>query len=117
MTFGGLIEHLAKEREGLEHIGLIDAGQLARPAPRLAAFGKPEGKLEQAFRGFSRDYESFARLVIRDDAFSHRGEQAFGGFPDYDEIDATLIGANDRARHARNETGRAHTGIEVEVEP
>jgi hypothetical protein len=53
---------------------------------------------------------------MRNDALAHRGEQPFGGFADHDEVDAALIGANDRAGHARNEPRRAHAGIEIEDE-
>ena len=116
MPFGGLIEHPAKERKRLEHIGLVDAGQAAIGAPaRLAAFGKPERKLEQPLRGLAGDDQRLARLAVGDDALAHRGEQAFGGFPDHDEIDAALIGADDRARHARDQPRRPHAGIEIEM--
>ena len=33
-----------------------------------------------------------------------------------DEVDAALVGADDRARHARNQPRRAHAGIEIEME-
>ena len=55
-------------------------------------------------------------FVVRDHALAHRGEQAFGGFPDHDEIDAALGGADDRARHAGDEPAGPHAGIEVEDE-
>ena len=36
------VEHLAEERKRLEHVGLVDAGQRARPAARLAPFRQPK---------------------------------------------------------------------------
>ncbi len=115
MPFGGVVEHLAKKRECLKDIGLVDAGQLTRPSARLAAFGEAEGKFEQPLRGLARDHQRLARLAVGDDALAHRCEQAFGGLSDNDEIDAALIGADDRARHARDQPRRADTGIEIEV--
>ena len=60
--------------------------------------------------------ERLARLVVGDDAFAHRGEQPLRRFADQHEIDAVRVGADDRARHARHQPGRAHAGIEVEDE-
>src|SRR5882757_7925952 len=65
MARGGLIEHLAEKRERLEYIGLVDAGQLTRPAPRLAAFGQTKRKLEQSLRGLAGDDQRLARLICR----------------------------------------------------
>ena len=116
MAFGRFVEHLAEERERLEHVRLVDAGQAAaHPSARLAAFSQPERKLEQPLRGLAGDDQRLARLVVGDDALAHRGEQAFGGFPDDDEIDAALVGADDRARHARNQPRRTNAGIEIEM--
>ena len=116
MARGGRVEHLAEERERLEHIRLVDAGQRARFAARLAALGEAKRKFEQPLRGFSRDHQRFARVVVGHDALAHRREQAFGGFPDHDQVDAALVRADDRARHAGNQPRRAHPGIEVEME-
>jgi hypothetical protein len=111
------IKHSAKERERPEHVGLVDAGQAAIGlAARLAPFGEAERKLEQALRGLARNHKRLARLGVRHHTLPHRGEQAFGGFPDQHEVDTALVGADDRARHARNEPRRAHAGIEVEME-
>ena len=117
MAFGGLVEHPAKERERPEHVGLVDAGQAAIGlAARLAAFGEAERKLEQALRGLARDDQRLARLGVGHHALAHRGEQAFGRFADQHEVDAALVGADDRARHARDQPRRAHAGIEIEME-
>ena len=116
MAFGGLVEHLAEEREGPEHVRLVDAGQAAIGlAARLAAFGELEGEFEQPLGGLAGDDEGLARLGLRHDALAHRGEQAFGRFPDQHQIDAALVGADDRARHARDQPRRAHAGIEIEM--
>ena len=53
---------------------------------------------------------------MRDNAFAHRREQAFGRFTDQDEIDAALVRVDDRARNIRNEPGRAHASIKIEDE-
>jgi hypothetical protein len=42
MARRGLVEHLAKEGEGLEHIRLVDAGELAGSAACLAPLRKPK---------------------------------------------------------------------------
>src|SRR5580704_17228262 len=91
MAFCGLVEHLTKERKGLEHIGFVDAGQAAGPAALLAAFGQFEGKLEQPLRGLPGDDQRLARVLMGDDALPHRSEQALGGFTDHDEVDAALV--------------------------
>ena len=114
MALGGLIEHLAEERERLEHIGLVDAGQAATgPPARLAAFGQAERKLEQPLRGLSRDDQRLARLGVGDDALAHRGEQAFGGFPDHDR-DRCRADRRRRSGSARPESAapgaRRHRG-------
>jgi hypothetical protein len=41
---------------------------------------------------------------------------SLGGFTDHDEVDALLVRADDRARHARYQPRRAHARIEVEME-
>ena len=60
------VEDLAEEGIGFERIGLVDAGELAWPAPRLAAFGELKREVEQALRGLARDQERFARFVETD---------------------------------------------------
>ena len=107
MALGGLVEHPAEERERPEHIRLVDAGQPAvGAAARLAAFGEAEREFEQPLRGLARDDQRLARLGVGDDALAHRGEQAFGGFPDQDEIDAALHRRR-RSGSARPESSRA----------
>jgi len=91
-------------------------GVMMMPAACFPAFGETKREFEQTLRGFARDHQRLARLGVGDDALAHRGEQALGGFPDHDEIDALLVGADDRARHARDQPRRAHAGIEVEME-
>src|ERR1700759_5871637 len=115
MTLSRLIEHLAKERESLEDICLVDTGEAARPAAFLAALGEVEGKLEQPFRGLARDHQRLASILVGDNALPHRGEQAFGRLPDDDEVDAALVSPDDRARYARDQPRRTDTGIEIEV--
>src|ERR1700752_1418635 len=114
MLLSDLIEYPAKEGESLEHVRLVDAGERTGPATRLAAFGELEGKREQPLRGPARDQHGLARLLMGDGALPHRGEQAFGRFADHDEIDTALLGAHDRARHARDQPRRAYPGIEIE---
>ena len=116
MVRGGLVEQLAEERIGLERIGLVDAGEPARAAARLAPLGEAEGEFEQPLAGLARDQQRLARLVVRHHALAHGGEQALGRLADEDEIDAALGGADDRARDAGNEPARPHAGIEVEDE-
>ncbi len=116
MALGAFVEELAEEGKGLEHIRLVDAGELAGPAARLAALRQAKRKLEQPLRGLARDHQRLARLVVRHHAFAHRGEQALGRLADEHEIDAAAVGADDRARHAGHQAGRAHAGIEIEDE-
>ncbi len=111
-----LVKNAAEEGKGLEHVRLVDAGQHPRLAARLAPLGEAKRELEQALGGPARDHHGLARVLVGDDALAHRGEQAFGRFADHDEIDAALVGADDRARHARDQPRRAHAGIEVEDE-
>jgi hypothetical protein len=111
MARGRRIEHLAEERECLEHIRLVDAGQRPWLAARLAALGETKRKFKQPLRGFSRDDQRFARVIVGHDALSHRREQAFGGFPDHDQVDAARVRADDRARHPGNKPRRAYPGI------
>ena len=65
---------------------------MSRPGrPRyFAPLGEPQRKIEQPLRGLARDDQRLARLVLRDDAFAHRREQAFGRFADQHEVDAVL---------------------------
>ena len=111
-----LVENAAEECKGLEHVRLVDTGQHPRLAARLAPLGEAKREVEQALGGLARDHHGLARILMGDDALAHRGEQAFGELADHDEIDAALVGADDRARHARNQPRRAHAGIEIEDE-
>jgi hypothetical protein len=116
MLLGDLVENAAEEGKGLEHVGLVDAGERPRLAARLAPLGEAKRKLEQALGRLARDHHGFTRVLMGDDTLAHRSEQALGGFADHDEIDAALVGTDDRARHAGNETRGPHAGIEIEDE-
>jgi hypothetical protein len=111
-----LVEDLAEEGEGLEHVGLVDAGYLAR-APALAAlFGEAEGEVEQALAGRPGDHHGVAgNLVVLDGAAPVRGEQAFGRFADQHEVDVAGARACQRMRHAGDGADGAHAGIEAEL--
>ena len=85
-------------------------------AARFAPLRQPQRKIEQALGGLARHYKRLARFVMRGNALAHRSEQAFGRLADQHEIDAMLLRADDRARHAGYQPRRPHAGIEVEDE-
>ncbi len=90
--------------------------QVPRPPFCLRRAASRREKSNSRSRGLAGDHQGLARLVVGDHALAHGGEQAFGRFPDDDEIDAALGRADDRARDAGNEPRRPHAGIEIEDE-
>ncbi len=88
----------------------------ALAAARFAALRETQREIEQPLGCAARDHHRLLRVVMRDDAFAERGEQAFGRFADHHEIDAVLVGADNRARHAGQKTAGPHAGIQIEDE-
>ena len=116
MELSDLVENLAEVGEGLEDIRFIDAAQNAGTATGPTPLGELEGEVEETLGGLAGDDERLARLLMCHHTFAHRGKQALGRLADDDEVNAALRGADDRARHARDQPRRPHPGIEIEVE-
>ena len=110
------IENRAEEGKGAEHVGLVDAGHPARPAPGLLALPRQrKGKAEQLFRDVARDQQGFAGFGVGHLAAPLGVKQPLGAFADQDEIDAApggqvqrraLSGAHGDGAHAREQGQR-----------
>src|SRR5262249_5944743 len=80
---GAFVEHATEKGVGLEGVRLVDAGEEATAATRLAAARQPKREIEQALGGLARDQEGLARFGIGHHALAHGGEQALGRFTDH----------------------------------
>ena len=89
MRRGALVEDLAEKRHRGEHVGLVDAGDAALAAARLAPLGEREREVEQALAVTgARDQHRVPRLAVVDHlAPAVRGEQPFGRLAQDHEID------------------------------
>src|SRR5690606_26708753 len=92
IVLGDLVENLAEKGHRTEDVRLVDAGDMARPAIRLAFAGKLESEAVQALAPLARDPERIADLVIGNELAaimrSGRKEQALRRFPQHDQVNS-----------------------------